>query len=287
MTTVGKLLVVAQLVLSLSFVVFAGAVYSTHKSWRGKAEQLEQQVSKARADMNAAQDELNAKQAEATAAVEKAQGEVVQLQGQLQNAENALQAAQAKNNDLEAQLLAQTGLAEAKAAEAIARKEQADVQRVVNNELHDRLDQTSAKARSLNDEVFARGLALEQLESRYSTTLSELADMKTVLAATGVSTDIEALRAQGEPPPPIDGLITDTRRDKTGSVRYVSISIGSDDGIDKGDELDVFRPAELNDGRGKYLGKIRVVMLNNDTAVGRVVEHTGIIEEGDNVTSKL
>lgn len=289
MTSVGKLLVVLQLVLSLSFVVFAGAVYTTHKTWRQKAEQAEATSEKARTDMNAALTELNTKQAEATAAVDAAGNQVAQLEGQLRNAESALNAEKQKNNRLEQELLTQTGLAEAKASEASYRLEQATVQSAMNSTLHEKLEETSTKARSLKDKVFATSLALEQTEGRYSEALSELADMRTVLSATGISTDLETIRTKDEPPPPIDGLVTNTRRDNTGNVVYIAMSIGSDDGLMKGHELSVIRPAERNQGRAKFLGTVEIVKLTNDAAVGRVVERTksGIIEEGDNVTSKL
>lgn len=287
MTSVGKLLVVLQLILSISFVVFSGAVYTTHKTWRQKADAAEAKAAKAQSDMNAALNELNTKQAAADQKVAEAEGQVVQLQGQLQNAQAAVQAAEQKNNQLEQELQTSMSLASAKSREAQFRREQAVEQSARNNELHDKLESNAAAARATQDELFAKSLEAEQLTTRYEDAISELADMRTVLVANNISADIETIRAKDEPPPPIDGLIVDTARDKTGSVYMVEISIGSDDGIRAGHELSVVRPAELNQGRAKYLGVIKIVNVDNDSAVGRVIDNLGIIEKGDNVTSKL
>lgn len=287
MTAVGKLLVVLQLVLSISFVVFSGAVYSTHKTWRAKAEAAEATAAKAQSDLNIALNESNAAKADADQKVATAQGEVVQLQGQLQNAQAALQASEQKNNRLEQELQTSTALASAKSREAQFRREQAVEQSGRNNELHNKLETVAAAARATQDELFAKSLEAENLSSKYSDAISEIADMKTVLVANNITADIETIRAQDEPPPRIDGLVLATARDKTGSVYMVEISIGSDDGLRKGHQLSVYRPAELNQGRATYLGEIRLMEVENDRAVGRVVDKLGIIEKGDNVTSKL
>lgn len=287
MTSVGKLLVVLQLILSISFVVFSGAVYTTHKTWRQKNEQAEAKASKAESDKNAALNELNTKQAEADQKVAAAEGEVVQLQGQLQNALAAVNASEQKNNQLEQELQTAIGLAEAKSREAQFRREQAVTQSERNNVLHDKLESNATKTRSTEDQLFAKSLEAEQLEARYNEAISELADMRTVLVANDISPDIESIRAQDEPPPPLDGLVLDTRRDKTGSVYMVLLSVGSDDGLRVGHQMSVVRPAERNQGRAKYMGVIQLVDVSNDSAVGRVVDNLGIIEEGDNVTSKL
>lgn len=289
MTSVGKILVVLNLILSVSFIAFSGAVYTTHKTWRKKAEMAEANATKSRADMNTALNELNAKEAEAQRLVAAAEGEVVQLKGQLANVQQQVAAAEKKNNQLEQELQAQTGVAESKTAEAVFRREQAVEQSSVNNSLHGKLETVVAENRSLSDQLFSRNLSYEQLEDQYAVLLSETADLKTVLDANGLSTNIADYRSMDEPPPPVEGLVVNARKDRTGNVRYVAMSIGSDDGLDKGHELSVVRPAERNQGRAKFLGTVVIIDVDNDTAVGRVIDtaKTGIIEEGDNVTSKL
>ena len=82
---------------------------------------------------------------------------------------------------------------------------------------------------------------------------------------------------------PGEGKITEILPPRVpGNADFVEISIGSDDGLLKGHQLDVVRG-------DKYLGKIRVVEATADKAVCEVVHKNkyGIIQRGDNVTTKL
>ena len=289
MTGIGKLLLAINAVLAISFMALAAAVFSAQTSWRAKAESAQQEVSKLRGEVTAASGELAAAQAAAEAAVAAAEDRARQLDGQLQGVTAARQAFETKNNRLEQELLTQTGLAEAKAQEAQFRKEQAAEQAAVNGKLRAQLDGTSVRVRDLEDELFGRKLELEQLATKYERTLGEAGDLKKALAANGLSTDVSKLSSEVAPPPPVDGRITETRKGKTGNVDYVALSIGSDDGLAEGQTLSVVRPANRNQGRAKFLGTVQIVRVQNDTAVGRVVNKTksGIIEVQDNVTSRL
>ncbi len=77
-------------------------------------------------------------------------------------------------------------------------------------------------------------------------------------------------------------------KDKTNRTEFVEVSIGSDDGLLKNHLLDVYRSSAAG-GAPKYLGKIKIVYVTNDRAVGQVVQaaKNGIIERGDNVTTRL
>jgi len=78
----------------------------------------------------------------------------------------------------------------------------------------------------------------------------------------------------------VEGEVTkvDTRNTR------VEISIGSDDGLTEGNELDVYH---LNPP--EYLGRIRVETLSNDHSVGKVIQtNKGLkIKEGDIVATKI
>ena len=60
------------------------------------------------------------------------------------------------------------------------------------------------------------------------------------------------------------------------------VSIGSDDGLQAGHELEVFRADE-------YLGRLRVVSVKPDRAVVRVLKDfaRGIVQRGDRVATRL
>ncbi len=66
------------------------------------------------------------------------------------------------------------------------------------------------------------------------------------------------------------------------SKDLVEISIGSDDGLKVGNTLEVFRGSH-------YLGKIEVLRIDVDRAVGKVLQDykRGPIQKGDEVASRL
>ena len=293
MTGIGKLLLAINLFLSISFMAFAAAVYSTHNSWRDRAETAQQQVGQLQQQATAANEEARKAAATAEAQVEAVENRARQLEGALRNAETQRDAFETKNNRLEQELLTQTGLAESKTAEAIFRKEQADAQSAVNLKLRNEVDAKAVAVRDLQDENFSRTLEYEQLEVKYEDLLNRSADMTKLLADNNLPTEPTEVAAAAssvvEPPPPVDGVVTDARKDKTGNVRYVALSIGSDDGLREGHQLSVVRPGSRNAGRPKFLGTIEIIGVQNDTAVGRVImkSKSGIIEVQDNVTSRI
>ena len=76
--------------------------------------------------------------------------------------------------------------------------------------------------------------------------------------------------------PVVGGVVTAVADD------LVEVSIGSDDGLQAGHELEVFRADE-------YLGRLRVVSVKPDRAVVRVLKDfaRGIVQRGDRVATRL
>ena len=62
----------------------------------------------------------------------------------------------------------------------------------------------------------------------------------------------------------------------------VEVSIGTDDGLKSGDTLEIFRGTH-------YLGRMRLVRLDTDRAVGEIIPKTkkGPIQKGDHVATRL
>jgi hypothetical protein len=288
MSFVGKMLIVLQVVLSVVFMAFAGAVYTAQTNWKKQHDTLQTQVNQLQTTINdnrAASErqvtELTEQRNAATTRAEAAEGKFAQLEAQYRNE-------LAKNNSLELEKKALTGLADAKSNEASFRDEEAQRQRVAYQTLRTQLNEMAAENRSLEDELFAERLERQALAERHDNLLAENGDLKKILRLNDLSADSSAYASLAEPPPPVDGLVVATKKDRTNRTEFVEVSIGSDDGLSMNNELDVFRPA-ASGGRTQYLGRIRIVYLTPDRAVGRVIEtaKNGIIERGDNVTTKL
>ena len=120
----------------------------------------------------------------------------------------------------------------------------------------------------------------------------EFANARNYIQLNGleVPTDFSDFAGATPPPPNVHGVVMDARKSKKQrGVEYVEISIGSDDGLLEGHSLYVFRSAVDNKGKAKFLGRIEIVLLTPDRAVGTVVgkAKNGVIQKGDNVTTRL
>lgn len=288
MSFVGKMLIVLQVVLSVVFMAFAGAVYTAQTSWKARSDDLQKQVSSLQTEVTdattAAQretDRLTQQYEAEKQRAEAAEGQNAQLVAQLANE-------QQKNNRLELELKAQTGLADAKSNEASFRDEEAQRQRIAYETLRNQLNEMAANLRNTEDQLFAQQLEKQEVVERFNSLLAENGDLKKILRLNDLDTDPSAYADLAEPPPPVDGLVVATKKDKTNRTEFVEVSIGSDDGLSKNNTLDVYRAGRTG-GKTQYLGKIRIVYLTPDRAVGHVIEtaKNGIIERGDNVTTKL
>lgn len=286
MTFVGKVLVVVQVALSLCFMALAGAVYTVQTNWKAESEKLQetlanrareyddltQQFTTFRADQNLA---LN----DAVAERDTLKAEAANLQGRLTSAENELRAAQAETKSLTTQVqLAKD--------DAQARIEQYRVQYDVNQQLRDQIENYRKSLQDSKDAAFQLRKDLEKSQATIAALQNELTEAQLKFASIGIDPDTVQPLADGNAPPPnVNGLVLVTRKSAHDNIEYVEISLGKDDGLREGNQLLVYR---LDNG-GKYLGKIRLMKVNADNAVGTVVEKAknGIIQRGDHVATKL
>lgn len=288
MSFVGKILVVVQLVLSVLFMALAGAVFAVHTNWKTKYETQTTALDGAQKDVSNMRAELDSVKQSSQKSVDDAKAQVGQLSEQVQSLTAEMAALRKKNNEDQLELQTQVALAETKAREAVFRTTEADEQRAANRALQKALDEEAAKRRQNEDEKFAQKVEYDNLKQQYSLDQVTLAYLKKIVKRHGLETDPKIVNKQAEPPPPVDGLVKDVRLDRANSPKYVEITVGSDDGLMVGHVMDVLRTGV--DGKDpQYLGKVRIIDIQPDGAVCEVLDKAknGIIEVGDNVTTKL
>ncbi|MCA9024929.1 MAG: hypothetical protein KDA86_06930 [Planctomycetaceae bacterium] len=288
MTFVGKMLVVVQLLLSISFMALAGAVYSVHTSWKQEAENRQLTVTQMQSDLGEQNtrfqrqldDATNARD-EAVGRANTAEGENAQLRAQLANE-------QQQSNQIALERDSLRGLSQAKSDEAAFRDEEAQRERIASATLGEQVNEAYSGLRDRDDRIFALNLELEDLRERFNGLLADNGDLKKILRLHDLPTDPSVFTALEEPPAPVDGIVVATSVDKTNRTEAVEISVGSDDGVRKNHVLDVYSSA-ANSGKTRYLGKVRITHVTPDRAVGYVIESAknGIIQRGDNVTTRL
>ena len=288
MSYVGKILVVVQVVLSLLFMAFAGAVFSMNQNWKDQYEAEKAAHALTQTSAQDARGELDIAKRDFETQLTAAEDRAGMLSAQLQNAETTIVQLRDESANREALRAEQTGLAQAKADEARFRQQEAAKQRIENEKLRVALDNTIAENRDLKDKVFTLETTYDELTRRFKSNQENLAFLQRVVAANGLETDRETVEKLKLPPPPVEGLVLRAVQDRANRVEYVSLSIGSDDGLIVGHELDVVRLAK-DEGESSWLGKIKIVSVTPDKSVAHVVlpAKNGIIQEGDNVVSRL
>lgn len=278
MTRLGQIFTLLLLILSVAFFVASVAVNASHKNLRDQVTEYQSRVRL----LDTSIEEL--KKAAETNKTQLAQEQVARrvslaaLQTQLATELDKNQQANTQLNDLNSkntqatQSLAQT-LAELKriTSENDLLKQEIDKiitdrngqRRTVIN-LTDELNSLKSKRIDLESEI-------KNLRDQ-ATLYQAMADTRgAALAAAGLKDPDDV------PPSDLKGVVL-----AVGSDSSVEISVGRDDGLRQGHQLDVFR-------NGSYLGRIEIRTIADDKAVGKVLPsfRKGFIQAGDRVASKV
>src|SRR5580704_7568953 len=285
MSTVGKVLVVAQIAFSILLMAFAAGVGSVQTNWKKKADTAEKSLATTTKQLTDAKS-LSQKDKDKAVATEKSLKDAANL------AQGAADASKVQVKQLQGQLTqTRTELenmrAEAKIAgeEARSRRDEAVSMRQINAELHKTRDEQITLAHQYADKIVNLEQQSKAMTEKHNKLLNDFAILQKFIRIKGFDSDPREVAGLAEPAPIINGLVLSTKKGGRNGSDLIEISLGSDAGLAKGHELFVYRA----DGKGKYLGKIRLDYVDYRTAVGVVVQSTknGQIQVGDNVTTKL
>ena len=285
MTTVGKILVVLHLMLSILFMAFAGAVYTAQKNWRTVATKTAADLTAANKKYADFQTEIEKERTETKTKHGELTNQITQLTGDKTSLENLKTALDADNKRLTSLLDGLRDQTALSTTEADERKKEADLQREKVSVLYKTREELITSLQKASDEKFGLDLQLQQVNEKHERMLLDMATMKRFLSSKNLTTDPKLMLAQVTPPPPLDGLITDYRKEAKGGLETVEISLGSDEKLNIGHKLTAYS------SEGKYLGQIRLTQVYPDKAVGIVVKDEKAknvtIKKGDHVTTKL
>ena len=307
MTTVGKLLVIMNLVFSLVVGAFAVMDYSTRTHWAEGFKKLETQYNASQASAAAFRnlsDQLTNEKALLTAELAKAGGGELQDPDSSKIAAKAIAVLEARAraiDNLKKDLrdrdsrLAQLDL-KIKAMEGTTSISVEDVQRRAADTAklveqikteRTRNDQLVKEKNDLVDAKTAAEIDRDSYKDRASSLAADVSRLEKDLVAaralatgagTGGGARLPGMLAKSPPPSNVEGLI------KKVDSNLVTISIGSDDGIQKGHELNVFRLGR----NAKFVGKVRIVEVTPKAAVAETVGRiNGSIQVDDRVGANI
>jgi hypothetical protein len=283
MTFLGKLFTGLILLLSLAFFVIALVVNASHRNWKdavmdpktGYREQkrvLQLNLTELQKTLEDARRDLAQEQASRRVTLSMLQTQLEQESLKLAQLTAELQKMQAANT-LQTQTLAAT-------QDELARvtKENADIKTQIVQVVQERDNQTR-KAIALQDDLNNRFVVLDTLTKkldalRDSSTVLEARNitMKSALVRSGITDDLEDV-----PPSDLKGVVNAVDREG-----LIEISVGRDDGLREGHEMDVYRGSQ-------YLGRVEIVRADVDKSIAKMLDgyRRGYIQKDDKVVTKL
>lgn len=282
MTTIGKILVIINFVFSLLTGALILLVFQLSTNWESSYKKLKGYYDVSQANVKVYAQEAGETRAKAATDKTTLEGQKTELADKLKKAEDDLTIAKNAASELEKQVKL-SGLSTQNATGELLRLkdelklEQAKVkdreQRVVElaktaKEQQDKAVQAGIKARTFEERSQSLALALEE-----ATKQNELIRLGKTAARPG---------GERRPPPEdVEGIV----KNSDGKSGLVTVSIGSDAGVSKGNSLYVYRLAP----KPMYLGEIRIIDVNHHEAVGRPVmaQRGGQLQPGDIVASQI
>ncbi|MEM1061313.1 MAG: hypothetical protein AAF532_01960 [Planctomycetota bacterium] len=287
MTFVGKILIVLQLVLSVSFLAFSAAIYTAETNWKTAHATVQQQLDDTRRESAAASETAANENAALSEELENVKNELSLTNEKLTDAETLAERQLAELDEVRSAYDRQSSLTTIAQEQAAAAENNATRVSELNAELQSVKTELLSRNRKLDDELYALRRQVDAMQQKQKAALARNADYLAILTTNGLSTDISDYPDLDRTPPPlVEGRVLNVQKpSRRGASEFVEISLGGDDGLKRGDTLYVF---SYDDG-GQYLGKIVLDEVEADRAVGTVVSKSknGVIAEGQSVTTKL
>jgi peptidoglycan hydrolase CwlO-like protein len=270
---IGKMFVFAVFVMSLLLMSFAVAIYSSHVNWQEEAKKTEDRLKKLTEEKSGLTQEIT-RLTKNVAASEAARDQVIaKFQQALLEKDKILtelkEERDRKLTDMQKEL---TKLATVEQDLTRAREEVAMLQGQVRDK-QKKVDEQVTRAAELAGQLHEKESFLEIASERKAQLEKQVSQARVLLKQNGLTLDS---LPRGDRVPTLNGFVTAVADDS------IEVSLGVDDGLQAGHQIEVFRGDE-------YLGRAIVKSVKPDRSVAVLVKEyvRGIIQRGDKVTTRL
>jgi hypothetical protein len=271
MSFVGKILTVLIFFLSVTFMAFAVAIYAAHKNWYdivhnatadpsnpnpnkrelgllAQLDQAKQDNTRLDREKRDLENQLNTEKVMRRLLISRAEQTQTTIEKELAN--ERAKVVTALNN---AEATSNAALATAKSNESLA-KEVADIRNVVKT-TREEFDKTFASMVAQTDTNSQLRLLLDRLKQQQLVLAEQVGRLKNVIAKHGLDehAPVDDLAPRAE------AVVTAVRQD--GRSVFVTVSLGKDDGIRPGHQMNVFRGE-------RYVGRITIRSVEPNRSVG-------------------
>lgn len=283
MNLVGKIFVVLILVMSLVFASFAVAVYATHKNWKMIVENtdtsvgplgLRAQLDNARSELDRMRQQREDLERQLDLERDRKAQAVAKLEHHVQALRQEVETLTAENQDVRAQATKNAASLEVAQRNVQAALEERDRLRDEIIKTIEQRDGYFKEIVKLTDELNDAQAEYKRLKETNAQLVEQIAQMQYVFNELQINWKPIA---EGQDPPRVQGLVLAARENK-----WVEVSLGADDGLRAGHELDVSRG-------GKYIGRVRIIKTTPDRSVAQVLPDylKAPVQEADRVRTKL
>ena len=284
MSIIGKIFVFAVFVMSLVFMAFSVAIYSSHTNYKAAIERSSEEVTSEKPLGWKAKLEEEIKTRETlTQEIERLIKDAAASEASRDQIVAKLQSALVEKNGELVGLREEKIEWDKKQQQAINEVEKAREELTLATtavqKLREEVKQQQTQVDGQVDRVAKLAAELHEKESflvianeRKAQLEKQVANARLLLKQSGLSIDSQPK----DRVPSIDGVVVAVADDA------VEVSLGGDDGVQMGHELEVYR----ND---QYLGRVRVVSVKPDKSIAIVIKafSRGAIQQGDRVATRL
>jgi uncharacterized protein YlxW (UPF0749 family) len=268
----GKIFVFGVFVMSLMLMSFAVAIYSSHVNWQEVAKKKQEDLDKLKAEESSLNQEITRLTAN-VASSEAARDQVIaKFQQALiekdQELKKLTEARDEKLTDMQKKI---ADLATVEADLTRAREEVTKLQAEVR-ERQQKVDAQVTRAAEIAGQLHEKESFLEIANERKSQLEKQVAQARVLLKQNGLSLD----NLPKDRVPTMNGVVMAVADDA------IEVSLGFDDGLQTGHQIEVYRNDE-------YLGRAIVKSVKPDRAIAVLVREyaRGIVQRGDKVTTRL
>lgn len=273
MNMLGKILVVLIFIMSIFFMAFSFMVFMTQTDWKAKASTASSELQNARSANNQLKADVAKIKIQRAAENAARTNAIALLEANLSSSEQNLNEMRSQLTELLAQRAQQGAQVTGSLQTLQAERQKVDGLREALKAAHGERDKMFSDVVDLKNQV----LELETIRQRLGANEKALLDQVTRQTAVLRANDINENDNIAGVAPKRDGNI----RQVDSLNKFVLLSLGSDDGLRTGHELDVYR------GK-KYLGRVQVTKTHPDRSVAIVLDdfRKGAIRSGDRVRTK-
>jgi septal ring factor EnvC (AmiA/AmiB activator) len=268
----GKIFVFGVFVMSLMLMSFAVAIYSSHVNWQEVAKKKQEELDKIKAEEASLNQEITRLTAN-VASSEAARDQVIAKfqQALIEKDQELKKLTEARDEKLKVMQDNIADLATVEADLTRAREEVTKLQGQVR-ESQQKVDAQVNRAAEIAGQLHEKESFLEIANERKSQLEKQVAQARLLLKQNGLSLD----SLPKDRVPTMNGVVMAVADDA------IEVSLGFDDGLQTGHQIEVYRNDE-------YLGRAIVKSVKPDRAIAVLVREysRGIVQRGDKVTTRL